>query len=418
MLDIKFIRENVQKVKENCKNRNVLCDVDLLLQLDQQRVNLIQKIDQLRNEKNQLNQSIKSAVDKEALLQQGKKIKEQLEKSEPELEEISAQYNKLLLAVPNMTHPDVGVGKTDQDNKEIARYGEVPHWNFSPKTHEEIMLALDLADFERAAKVSGSKFYYLKNAGALLELALVNFAIAKLTKRGFIPVITPDLARDRVLEGIGFNPRGEESQVYSIENQDLNLVGTAEITMGGYYMDEVIPEHELPKKYVALSHCFRTEAGAYGRHSAGLYRVHQFTKVEMFIYSKPEDSEALHEELKDIEVEIFNDLEVPFRVVDICTGDLGGPAYRKYDLEAWMTSKNDFGEVTSTSNTTDYQARRLNIKIQREDGSKEFAHLLNGTAIAVSRALIAILENYQQEDGSVKVPRVLVPFMNGLEVIR
>ena len=315
------------------------------------------------------------------------------------------------MTIPNMTHPDSPVGKTDEDNKEIAKYGEIAKLDFSPKTHEEILVDLDLADFERAAKVTGSKFYYLKNEGALLELALINFAMEKLIQKGFTPVITPDLARDKVLEGIGFNPRGEESQIYTIENSDLCLVGTAEITMGGYHMNEIFFEEELPKKYVALSHCFRTEAGAYGKHSAGLYRVHQFTKVEMFAYTKPEDSEKMHEELKNIEVELFNDLKIPFRVVDICTGDLGGPAYRKYDLEAWMTSKNDFGEVTSTSNCTDYQSRRLNVKLQRADGTREFVHLLNGTAIAISRALIAVLENYQQADGSVVVPEVLRKYM-------
>jgi seryl-tRNA synthetase len=281
------------------------------------------------------------------------------------------------------------------------------------------MTALDIIDFERAAKVTGSKFYYLKNEGVLLELALINFVFDKLIKKGFTPFTTPDLAKDKVLEGIGFNPRGEETQVYSVEKTDLSLVGTAEITMGGYHMDETIPEEKLPLKYVALSHCFRTEAGAYGRHSAGLYRVHQFSKVEMFAYTAPEDSEKMHQELKNIEAEIFQELGVPFRVVDICTGDLGGPAYRKYDLEAWMTSRNGWGEVTSTSDTTTYQARRLNIKVARKDGKKEYLHMLNGTAIAVSRALITIIENYQQADGSVKIPEVLQKYMpGGIKIIK
>ncbi len=281
------------------------------------------------------------------------------------------------------------------------------------------MQKLDLIDFERGAKVAGTKFYFLKNEAVFLEQALINFAFEKLWKKGFLPFITPDLARDRVLSGIGYSPRGEETQIYGVENTDLNLIGTAEIPMGGYHMDEIIPKEKLPLKYVALSHCYRTEAGSYGRHSAGLYRVHQFTKVEMFAYAKPEESEKIHAEMKDIEVEIFRELEVPFRVVDICSGDLGGPAYRKYDLEAWMVSRQDWGEITSTSNTTTYQARRLNIKLKRQDKTKEFLHLLNGTAIAVSRALIALVENHQQADGSIKIPEALKKYLpEGMGVIR
>lgn len=419
MLDIKFIRENAEEVKKNCENRNVKCDIDRLLELDKKRLNQLQYVEELQAEKNKLNDLLPSAQgdEKTVLLEQGKAVKEKLAIAEPELEKIKLESQQILLSVPNMTHPDSPIGKTDDDNKEIEVYGEIPKFSFEPKNHEQIMQDLDLGDFERAAKVTGSKFYYLKNEGALLELALVNFAMEKLVGKGFIPVITPDLARNKVLEGIGFNPRGEESQIYNIEGEELSLVGTAEITMGGYHMDEVLDEKELPKKYVALSHCFRTEAGAYGKHSAGLYRVHQFTKVEMFVYAKPEESAGIHEELKNIEIEIFNDLKIPFRVVDICTGDLGGPAQRKYDLEAYMTSKNGYGEVTSTSNTTDYQARRLNIKVQKADGTREFVHLLNGTAIAVSRALIAILENYQQADGSVVIPEALRKYMPGNQEI-
>ncbi|HEX8974311.1 MAG TPA: serine--tRNA ligase [Patescibacteria group bacterium] len=420
MLDIKFIREHAEEVKKNCENRNVKCDIDRLLELDKQRLLQLQYVEELKAEKNKLNELLPkaSAEEKAALLEQAKGVKEKLAASEPELEKMQSELQQIILSVPNMTHPDSPIGKTDEDNKEIARYGKVPQFDFTPKNHEEIMADLDLGDFERAAKVTGSKFYYLKNEGALLELALVNFAMDKLVGKGFIPVVTPDLARNKVIEGIGFAPRGEESQIYNIEGEDTSLVGTAEITMGGYHMDEVLREEELPKKYAALSHCFRTEAGAYGKHSAGLYRVHQFTKVEMFAYAKPEDSAAIHEGFKNIEIEIFNELGIPFRVVDICTGDLGGPAQRKYDLEAWMTSKNDFGEVTSTSNTTDYQARRLNIKVQRADGTREFAHLLNGTAISIARAIIAVLENYQQADGSVVIPEVLRKWMpNNMEKI-
>jgi seryl-tRNA synthetase len=419
MLDIKFIRENKDAVKKNCELRNIKCDVDRLLELDEKRRKMITEIGELKEEKNKLNDEIKSTADKATLVEKGKDIKEKLEKIEPEFLEVEKEWKKLMIAVPNMTHPASPIGKDDSENKEIERYGEPPKFDFEPKGHEELMTALDLIDFERGAKVTGSKFYFLKNEGVFLEQALINFAFEKLAKKGFVPFTTPDLAKDKVLLGIGYNPRGSETQIYSVENTDLNLVGTAEITMGGYHMDETIPEDKLPLRYVALSHCYRTEAGSYGRHSAGLYRVHQFTKVEMFAYATPEDSEKIHTELKDTEVEIFKDLGVPFRVVDICTGDLGGPAYRKYDLEAWMTSRNDWGEVTSTSDTTAYQSRRLNVKVKRSDGTKEFLHMRNGTAVAVSRALIAIIENGQQADGSIVVPEVLRKWMPGeMEVIK
>jgi seryl-tRNA synthetase len=418
MLDIKYIRENREAVKKNCELRNIKCDVDRLLELDEKRRKFIAEIGDLKEKKNEINDKMKSGEDRENLITEGKKIKENLDKLEPELEEVEKEWMKLIIAVPNMTHPDSPIGKDDSENKEIERYGEPPKFDFEPKGHEELMQNLDLIDFERGAKVTGAKFYFLKNEAVLLEQALINYALDMCLQEGFTPFTTPDLAKDKILLGVGFNPRGEETQIYSVENTDLNLVGTAEITMGGYHMDEIIDEKDLPKKYVAFSHCYRTEAGSYGRHSAGLYRVHQFSKVEMFAYTLPEKSEEMHTYFKEMEVKIFKGLGVPFRVVDICTGDLGGPAYRKYDLEAWMTSRNDWGEVTSTSDTTDYQARRLNVKVKHVDGKKEFLHMLNGTAIAISRALIAIIENGQQADGSVVIPEVLRKWMPGkMEVI-
>jgi seryl-tRNA synthetase len=270
--------------------------------------------------------------------------------------------------------------------------------------------------------VTGQKFYYLKNEAALLELALVNYAFDILVKEGFTPVITPDLARSEILDGIGFNPRGNETQIYSIADTDLCLIATAEITLGGMYADVILKEEDLPLKFVGVSHCFRTEAGAAGRESKGLYRVHQFTKVEMFAFTTPEMSEEMHNKFVEYEERLFQGLGIPYRVVDICTGDLGAPAYRKFDLEAWMPGRGEggeYGEVTSTSNCTDYQARRLGIKFKREGEKRPlFVHTLNGTAIAVSRALIAILENYQEADGSVVVPQVLRRYMGGIERIK
>ena len=252
-----------------------------------------------------------------------------------------------------------------------------------------------------------------------LEQALVLYGLNILRKHGFTPFITPDVAKEEILRGIGFNPRGSESNVYTIEDEGTCLVATAEITLGGYHADEILEKAKLPLMYCGLSHCFRREAGAAGQFSKGLYRVHQFTKLEMFVYCTPEESDAIHEKLRLIEEEIFTGLGIAFRVVDTCTGDLGAPAYRKWDLEAWMPGRNggEWGEVTSTSNCTDYQARRLNVRFKDDDGKNKYVHMLNGTAIAVSRALVAIIENYQQKDGSIKIPEVLVPYC-GFDVIK
>jgi seryl-tRNA synthetase len=289
----------------------------------------------------------------------------------------------------------------------------------------ELGQALNIIDFDSATKVSGTKFYYLKNEGVYLELGLVRYALDILHKKGFAPFITPDVAREEILEGIGFNPRGAESNVYTLEGEDSCLVGTAEITLGGYYSDTIIAKDALPLRMAGLSHCFRREAGAAGQFSKGLYRVHQFTKLEMFVYCLPEESGRFQEERRSIEEEIFEGLDIPFRVVDTCTGDLGAPAYRKWDLEAWMPGRaslpgrnnGDWGEVTSTSNCTDYQARRLNIRYKDADGKNKFVHMLNGTAIAISRAIIAVLENFQQADGSVRLPRALAPYC-GFDTIK
>jgi seryl-tRNA synthetase len=315
------------------------------------------------------------------------------------------------MRIPNLTHPDAPIGQTEESNAELRRVGTPRTFDFTPRDHVEIGKALDLIDFEAGAKVSGHGFYFLRNDAVLLDLALQSYALEVLIRRGFTPITTPDLARDRILEGIGFSPRGPETQVYAVEDSDLCLIGTAEITLGGMLADEVLDEEQLPTKYVGLSHCFRTEAGAGGRASKGLYRVHQFTKIEMFAFTTPEASGAMHAEMLAIEEELFGGLGLPYRVLDICSGDLGGPAYRKYDIEAWMPGRGEageYGEVTSTSDCTDYQSRRLNIRY-RPTGQKgtRFVHTLNGTAIAISRAIIAILENYQQADGSVLIPEVL-----------
>ncbi|MDD5527745.1 MAG: serine--tRNA ligase [Patescibacteria group bacterium] len=416
MLDIKYIREHKEEVKKNCENRLSSANVDELLKLDEQRRKIIGEIDSLRTERNQGSKGKPSPEEIEAMKQKRVRIGEM----EAELAKIEEKYNEELFKVPNLTHPDVKASKNEDDNPVLEIFKEPAKFDFEPKDHVQLSEALDLIDFNRAAEVSGAKFYYLKNELALLEFALIQYALEILYQKGFTPITTPDLAKQEVLKAMGFNPRGESTQIYNIENSDLSLIGTAEITMGGYHRGEVLSEAELPKKYAAVSHCFRTEAGSYSKFSKGIFRVHQFTKIEMFQYVRPETSEAAHRELLEIEKEIFKGLDIPFRVVDHCTADLGAPSTRTFDLEAWMPGKpnkegkmGDWGEITSTSNCTDYQARALNIKYKKADGDKEYVHMLNGTAIAVTRAIIAILENYQQADGSIKIPEVLVKYMPG-----
>jgi len=416
MLDMKFIRENAELVKKNAENKRMHVDIDGLLEVDEARLNALREVEVLRKERNETAEKMKSASadERPALIARGKEIKEQLVAKEELFSVLSSKWSQELLKVPNMTHPDSPVGADDGDNKAIATFGEVAKLDFKPLTHVELAEKHDLIDFERGSKVAGAKFYFLKGKLAMLEQALTQWVLKEMVAENYLPMITPDVAKDDVLVGTGFNPRGPETQIYSLEGTDLSLIGTAEIPLGGYHKDEILDEASLPVRYVGLSHCYRTEAGTYGRESYGLYRVHQFSKVELFIFCAPEQSEAMHAELRRLEERIFQKLELPFQVVDICTGDLGGPAYRKYDLEAWMWGRGDgkggYGEVTSTSNCTDYQARRLNVRIKRKDGTIEFAHTLNGTAAAMSRALIAILENGQQADGSIKIPAVLVPF--------
>ncbi len=424
MLDLKYVVANAEAIKQNCRNRNappdVLEDVDLVVSLEGERRGLLQTVEEIRRRQNEVAQATGRERDPEkraALIEQGKQLKSDVADEEERLRRLDAEIDQRLKRVPNLTHPDAPIGLSEEESRELSRSGTPRVFDFKPRDHVELGKALDLIDFEAGGKVSGTGFYFLKNDAVLLDLALQQFAIRKLIDRGFTPIITPDLARNSILEGIGFTPRGDETQVYSIEDSDLSLVGTAEITLGGIHADQVLDEAALPIKYVGLSHCFRTEAGAAGRASRGLYRVHQFTKVEMFAFSTPDSSGAIHAEMLAIEEDIFQSLGIPYRVLDICSGDLGGPAYRKFDLEAWMPGRGEYGEVTSTSDCTDYQARRLNIRYRpsAHKGTR-FVHTLNGTAVAVSRALIVVLENYQRADGQIDVPAALLPYV-GKDVI-
>lgn len=415
MLDYKFIKDNLEAVKENIKNRNMTADADKVVELYDKRTSLVTKQQDLQQQRNENAKAMKQKLDdakRQELIQAGKKIKEDIAEVEKELSQIEIDLDTAARQIPNMIHPDAPIGKLDTENLEVKKVGTPRKFDFEPKDHVQIAEELDLLDFDRGTKVSGPKFYYLKNEAVFLEQALIQYALNILRKHGFELFITPDVAREEILKGIGFNPRGNESNVYSIEEEGTCLVATAEITLGGYHSGEILEKSKLPLMYGGLSHCFRREAGAAGQFSKGLYRVHQFDKVEMFVYSTPEQSDEFHHKLREIEEEIFTGLGLPFHVVDTCSGDLGAPAYRKWDLEAWMPGRNggEYGEVTSTSNCTDYQARRLNIKYKDDDGKNKYVHTLNGTAIAVGRAMLAILENYQNEDGSVTIPPVLVPF--------
>jgi seryl-tRNA synthetase len=358
--------------------------------------------------------------ERSALIAEGKSLKEEISLKETRLEEIEGAYMTLAKTIPNYAHPEAPVGKLDTENLEIRTWGAPKLFDFPAKDHVRLGEELDLIDFDTATRVSGPKFYYLRNEAVLLELGLQRYAIDILAKHGFTLTITPDIAREEILEGIGFNPRGQESNIYTVEGTGTCLVGTAEITLGGYHANSILRAQDLPIRMAGLSHCFRREAGGAGQYSKGLYRVHQFSKVEMFVYCLPSESEQMHKKLLAIEEEIFQGLEIPYRVVDTCTGDLGAPAYRKFDIEAWMPGRGeqgDYGEVTSTSNCTDYQARRLNIRYKDERGDIRHVHLLNGTAIAVSRAIVAILENFQRADGSIGMPKALVPYL-GFDEIR
>ena len=414
MLDLQYICENRDAVEANCRNRGVEVEVSKIVQLRDDRNQLIVSGDELRHEQNEISARIPKATPEErpSLIDRGKDLKEQISVNETNRKEVELALHNELSVIPNMTHPEAPIGGEDAIVV-LREVGRKPEFDFEPKDHVELMQSLDLLDLESGAKVAGSGFYYLKNEAVLLELALVQFAIEKVRAAGFTLYTTPDLARDEVLAGIGFLPRGPEAQIYSIENSDLSLVATAEITLGGMLSDQVLDVESLPLKVAGISHCFRTEAGAHGKATRGIYRVHQFTKVEMFGFTAPdqEASDAVHAEIVGIEEDIFQSLGIPYRVIDTPTGDLGGPAYRKFDLEAWMPARGEggeYGEVTSASNCTDYQARRLGTRCKsREVKGTRFVHTLNGTAVAVTRAMIALLENNQQTDGSVVIPEPL-----------
>ncbi len=412
MIDVKYIRDNIEEVRENIRKRRSKVDLDAFLKLEDDRLRILQSIEDVRQKRNEIAGRMKEGGDdRDALMKEGKELKQKLQVLEADFEEVKSDWEAMLHAIPNRTHKDVPEGDSDKDNVELKTVGEIPKFSFAAKDHMELAASHGLIDFERGAKVTGSKFYFLKNQLAILEQAMIRYAIDFAMGEGFEFLKTPELAKEEVLVAKGFQPRGPEDQVYFIEGNDLALIGTSEITVLGYHSGEVLPAEALPKKYCAFSHCFRTEAGSYGKESSGLYRVHQFSKVEMFAFSSPEQSEAMHAELLRVQEAFWQSLGVPYRVVDCVTGDLGGSDYRRYDIEAWMPGRNGkeggWGEVTSTSNCLDYQARGLDIKYTSKENERGLVHTLNATVVATPRAMIPILENFQQEDGSIAIPEVL-----------
>ncbi len=422
MLDPRTLASRRDEIVESCRKRRVRADVDGAIAAHEQVTRLTTALNELNQARNVHQKSGKRKLDpgeRELHVVEGRRLKEEVAALEAQERSARDALNEKLDVIPNAIHPSSPEGG-EEDFAVLSTCGEIPQYDFEPRDHLAICEALDLVDFERASVVAGPKWYYLKNDAVLLELALTRLALDHVVDAGFTPYTTPDVARTEIVHAMGFSPRGEETNIYSLENDDLCLVGTAEIPLGGLLLDSIVDEGELPLKLAGISHCFRVEAGAYGRESRGLYRVHQFTKTEMFIFSRPEDSAAMLDELLAIEERILRALEVPYRVIDVATGDLGAPAYRKFDIEAWMPGRGDggsYGEITSASNCTDYQARRLRARFRRKGAKKtEFLHTLNGTAISNARTIMLLLEVHQRADGTVAIPKALQPYM-GREVI-
>lgn len=436
MLDIKFIRENPGKIKEAVKNKGIDLDIDELLKIDKKRVSLLQSIEELQSEKNKLNDLMKTANDSKRgkIIEQGKAVKEKLAKIEPEYKKINHGFEELMVQVPMVPSPDTPIGKDENDNVEIYKWGEKPKFDFTPKNHIELGKNLDILDLERGAKVGGYRGYYVKNEGVSLMMGFMMYAISKMIERGYAPMIVPTLVKEFAISGSGwlkgleYDP--EVDEVYEIapdknpdgmiSKESKFLVGTAEPSLLAYHAGEVLDEKDLPLRLCGYSQCYRSEIGSYGKDTKGLYRVHEFMKVEQVILA-PTDIEAsnkLQDEMITISKEMHEELGLPYHVLQICTGDMGTGKYRMFDLEAWMPGLNRWGETGSASNLLDWQARRLNVKYKDRDGNKKFVYMLNNTALPSPRIFISILENYQQKDGSVKIPEVLQKYMGGIKEIR
>jgi len=414
MLDIKIIRENPEKVQKAAKDKSMDVDVKHILEIDDKFRELSQKVQTLREERNIHANAIKGEPTDEQL-KKGKELKENLETKEHALTAVGGELNEWLLKIPNPAKDDVKVGKNDTENEVLRKVGKPTKFSFKPKDHLDLGEKLDIIDVVRASKISGARFYFLKNEAALLEFALRELAFELLIKEGFIPVIPPVMVKTEIMKGLGYMENGGDDDMYIFEKDDLVLVGTSEQSIVAMHKDEVLSSKDLPKRYVGFSTCFRREAGSYGKDTRGILRAHQFDKVEMVSFVRQGEDDKEHEYLLSLEEKLLQALNLPYQVVKMCTGDLGFPAARKYDLEAWIPSEGKYREVTSTSTTTDFQARRLNVKYQ-EGNERNFVNILNGTAFS-TRPIIAILENYQTQDGSINIPEVLQKYI-GKKVIK
>ena len=415
MLDVKFIRENPELVQSDAAKKGYDISIKDLLKQDETRRKLKTEADEIRKNRNAINEEIKQAKGKPdaSLIEKTKQLKNELQLIEEDFFQAQEKFDELIQIVPNILGSDVPLGG-EEDSVEIKNWGTRKE---NAEDHLEYMTKRGWVDFERGAKVAGAKFYYLKGNGALLENAIYQFALNMLIKEGFEFMTVPHMVTERIAYGSGFAPKSsEESNEYFV-NDNLMLIGTAEAPLTGYHADEIINESELPLKYVGYSPCYRREAGAYGKHSRGLFRVHQFNKLEMYIFTTKEDSEKMHQEILSYEEKIWQALNIPYRVVNIAAGDLGAPAAKKYDIEYWSPVDNAYRELTSCSNCTDFQARNLNIRVRRKNGEVEILHTLNGTAVSLARSIIAIVENYQQSDGSLIVPEVLKPYLSERDII-
>lgn len=420
MLDIKFIRQNPDKVKEGCKKKQARVDIDKLLEIDEKRLKTLAALEDMRAKKNEASGKIAAAKDekeKQKIILEMRELDKNNDRLDKTLKELEKEFNDLMLQVPNPPLDNVPAGKDESENVVLREVGKKPKFDFKFKDYLELAQNLNLIDIKRAAKTSGSRFGFLKGEAVLLEFALVNFVFDELKKENFIPIIPPAMIRPEMMQGMGYMERGKED-MYFIEKDKLYLVGTSEQIIGPMHAGETFSSEELPKRYIAFSPCFRREAGSYGRDTRGILRVHQFDKAEMFVFCEPKESIKEHELLLSLEEKFMQALKIPYQVVQMCTGDLGDPAASKYDIEAWIPSEEKYRETHSTSNCTDFQARRLNIRYRGKDNKLKLIHTLNGTALAIGRTLIAIIENYQQKDGSIKVPERLQKYLSFKEIRR
>jgi len=414
MLDIKFIRENPGIIKKACQDKQVRVDIDELLDVDKRKKEALQALEDMRSQKNKANKEIQEAGDekeKNKIILKMRELDGNSDRLTKSLKELEEKFNNLMLQIPNLPLAGTPIGKDERGNITLREVGQKPKFNFQSRGYLGIGELMDLIDVKRAAKVSGTRFGYLKGEAALIEFALVDFVFETLTKEGFVPVIPPVMLKSEMARGMGYLEQTDKEEAYYFPQDDLYLVGTAEQSLGAMHADEVLEEKSLPRRYVAFSTCFRRESGSYGKDTKGILRVHQFDKVEMFSFVKPEDSEKEHKFFLEMEERLMQALKLPYRVLNICTGDLGRPAAAKYDIETWMPSEDRYRETHSTSNCTDFQARRLNIRYKDKDNKLNFVHTVNGTAFAIGRMLIMIIENYQQKDGSILIPEVLRKYL-------